>query len=96
MKNLNFYEWAGVTAVFIAIFLSFPKTQSIAKQWLINYSPLALFTTPTPDNIPTTATSANKIKVALLLDTSNSMDGLIEQAKSQLWKIVGALANVEN
>jgi hypothetical protein len=28
----------------------------------------------------------------LLLDTSNSMDGLIDQAKSQLWKIVNELA----
>ena len=27
-----------------------------------------------------------KIQVALLLDTSNSMDGLIDQAKSQIWK----------
>ena len=27
------------------------------------------------------------VQIALLLDTSNSMDGLIEQAKSQLWKI---------
>ena len=33
-----------------------------------------------------------KIMLALLLDTSNSMDGLIEQAKSQLWKIVNELA----
>ena len=32
------------------------------------------------------------IMLALLLDTSNSMDGLIEQAKSQLWKIVNELA----
>lgn len=31
------------------------------------------------------------IQLALLLDTSNSMDGLIEQAKSQLWKIVNEL-----
>ena len=30
--------------------------------------------------------------LALLLDTSNSMDGLIDQAKSQLWKIVNELA----
>jgi hypothetical protein len=30
--------------------------------------------------------------IALLLDTSNSMDGLIDQAKSQLWKIVNELA----
>ena len=28
------------------------------------------------------------IKVALLLDTSNSMDGLINQAKTQLWEII--------
>lgn len=34
----------------------------------------------------------NSIQLALLLDTSNSMDGLIEQAKSQLWKIVNELA----
>jgi hypothetical protein len=32
------------------------------------------------------------IKVALLLDTSNSMDGLIDQAKSQLWEIVNELS----
>lgn len=28
------------------------------------------------------------VQIAILLDTSNSMDGLIKQAKSQLWKIV--------
>lgn len=33
-----------------------------------------------------------KIMLALLLDTSNSMDGLIDQAKSQLWRIVNELA----
>jgi len=32
------------------------------------------------------------IQIALLLDTSNSMDGLINQAKSQLWKIVNEFA----
>ncbi len=32
------------------------------------------------------------IQMAILLDTSNSMDGLIDQAKSQLWKIVNELA----
>lgn len=30
----------------------------------------------------------NTVKIALLLDTSNSMDGLINQAKAQLWDIV--------
>ncbi|MBT8495380.1 MAG: VWA domain-containing protein [Deltaproteobacteria bacterium] len=33
-----------------------------------------------------------KIQVALLLDTSNSMDGLINQAKSELWSIVGRMS----
>nr|WP_298994322.1 VWA domain-containing protein [uncultured Allomuricauda sp.] len=32
--------------------------------------------------------SKQYVKLALLLDTSNSMDGLINQAKSQLWDIV--------
>ena len=39
---------------------------------------------------------ANKrIFLALLLDTSNSMDGLIDQAKSQLWNIVNELAEAK-
>lgn len=32
------------------------------------------------------------IKMAILLDTSNSMDGLIDQAKAQLWEIVNELS----
>ncbi len=32
--------------------------------------------------------SKNVVKIALLMDTSNSMDGLINQAKAQLWDIV--------
>ena len=35
---------------------------------------------------------SKKIKLALLLDTSGSMSGLIDQAKNQLWKIVNQLA----
>lgn len=35
------------------------------------------------------------IQIALLLDTSNSMDGLIHQAKTQLWKIVNKMAKAE-
>ena len=34
----------------------------------------------------------NNIQLAILLDTSNSMDGLINQAKTHLWKIVNELA----
>ncbi len=32
-----------------------------------------------------------KIQVAILLDVSNSMDGLIEQAKAQLWNMVSVM-----
>ncbi|OYU82318.1 MAG: hypothetical protein CFE23_00960 [Flavobacterium sp. BFFFF1] len=40
-------------------------------------------------------TENTKIQVALLLDTSNSMDGLIEQAKSRLWNIVNTLTTLK-
>ncbi len=36
------------------------------------------------------------IQIALLLDTSNSMDGLINQAKSQLWSIVNEFAKTKH
>jgi hypothetical protein len=42
--------------------------------------------THTPADSPPSA--QNKVQIALLLDTSNSMDGLIDQAKTQLWKVV--------
>lgn len=35
------------------------------------------------------------VQIALLLDTSNSMDSLIDQAKKQLWKIVNELITSE-
>jgi hypothetical protein len=37
-------------------------------------------------------TDGELIQIAILLDASNSMDGLIGQAKTQLWKIVNELA----
>ena len=42
--------------------------------------------TPAPPAGPQDTTP--RIDVGLLLDTSNSMDGLINQARTQLWKIV--------
>ncbi len=38
---------------------------------------------------------ADRIQLAILLDTSNSMDGLINQARTQLWKIVNELATAK-
>lgn len=42
----------------------------------------------------TDTTRATKIQVAILLDASNSMDGLIDQAKSRLWNIVNTLTTL--
>ncbi|WP_281979770.1 VWA domain-containing protein [Tenacibaculum mesophilum] len=55
---------------------------------------LVLLTTTTFANEkqPTKKAKKQTVKVALLLDTSNSMDGLINQAKAQLWEIVNELS----
>ena len=41
---------------------------------------------------PSEKSLTNNVQLAILLDTSNSMDGLIEQTKTQLWKIVNEMA----
>lgn len=41
------------------------------------------------------SSAENLIQVALLLDTSGSMEGLIEQAKSQLWQILNNLGQAK-
>jgi hypothetical protein len=45
----------------------------------------------------TTAKETKKplVQIAILLDTSGSMEGLIEQAKSQLWRIVNEFAKAK-
>jgi hypothetical protein len=58
--------------------------------------PVAMASAPDttgPETI--TPVPENKIQVGLLLDTSNSMDGLIEQAKSRLWNIVTTLTTLK-
>ncbi|MCB0621651.1 MAG: VWA domain-containing protein [Saprospiraceae bacterium] len=60
---------------------------------LLSFLSLFVWTSlPQPNAAPPPAAEAPHIQMALLLDTSNSMDGLIEQAKSQLWKMVNDLA----
>ena len=40
-----------------------------------------------------TQINKSRIQVALLLDTSNSMEGLVSQARSQLWKMVNEFSS---
>lgn len=65
---------------FLALASTMPMTASATK--------------PTPPEATIIAAPA-KIQVAILLDTSNSMDGLIAQAKSQLWTLVNELGEGE-
>jgi hypothetical protein len=51
------------------------------------------YTSNTQNNLPVEKTNS-KIQAAILLDVSNSMDGLIEQAKNQLWNMVNVLSKV--
>src|ERR1051325_7677395 len=52
-----------------------------------------LFMGFTTDKLSVVAPAKDQtIMISILLDTSNSMDGLIDQAKSQLWKIVNEVA----
>lgn len=52
-------------------------------------------TAPLPVTPPRPARDNTRIQVALLLDTSNSMDGLIDQAKSRLWNIINTLTTLK-
>jgi hypothetical protein len=53
------------------------------------------FDPPTRSNLSANKPAAAKIQVAILLDVSSSMDGLIEQAKSQLWNMVNVLGKAK-
>jgi len=78
---------------------STPRTLAVVVAALATLAASALFAQPKdirePSEIPPALdapkpepTDGPVIKLALLLDTSNSMDGLINQARSRLWKVV--------
>ncbi len=50
---------------------------------------------PTDKKAPDPQGGSNKVQIAILLDTSSSMDGLIDQAKSQLWKVVNSFTEAK-
>ena len=53
------------------------------------------FTNNTRPSAPVTKTANPKIQAAILLDVSGSMDGLIEQAKAQLWNMVNTMGKAK-
>jgi hypothetical protein len=59
---------------------------------LIGLPAIAQPDVPAPDAPEAVHPARPLVQIALLLDTSNSMDGLINQAKTELWSIVNELA----
>jgi len=66
------------------------RTVPGVRRFLVALAVLALFT-----GAAAAGFSEERIQVAILLDTSNSMDGLIGQAKAQLWKVVNELSRTK-
>ncbi|GAB1308478.1 hypothetical protein KH5_11610 [Urechidicola sp. KH5] len=82
MKNLKIVTAIASIAICISCQGNTNKKQPMSlntKDVLVVKQPVEIKKEPT-------------VKVALLLDTSNSMDGLIDQAKAQLWEIVNELS----
>lgn len=65
------------------------------KYSLIFLLAITTFSIQAQPSINETKSSENIIQLALLLDVSNSMDGLINQAKSELWTIVNQVAKAQ-
>ena len=67
------------------------KTLSLS---ILMWGAAALATSPKVAHTENTPNAAH-IQIALLLDTSGSMNGLIDQARSHLWKIVNTMARAK-
>lgn len=79
MKHIRILLLIGIIGLNSGfIWASKPKTDPLLSQ----------------DHLKTAEVHENKVQIALLLDTSNSMDGLINQAKAQLWDIVNEFTYV--
>ena len=59
---------------------------------LISTAAILALTKPAKEPV---AKAVPKIQAAILLDVSNSMDGLIEQAKAQLWNMVSTMGKAK-
>lgn len=84
----SMYAFVGALAIYSLFFM--PKRRQ-------NAPPPPPVAVETPVAVPSPLLEGPKsdVQIALLLDTSSSMDGLIEQARVQLWEIVGELQTDE-
>ncbi len=90
MKNTN--QIAIVLIVVLAIFGAMSFINFMPKEPKEATGPRGISNTTIQPILDREDLETPFIQVALLLDSSGSMDGLLEQAKSQLWKMVNELA----
>ncbi len=69
-----------------------PVTTAPANSAATNNTPGMISPAQTRETVITPLIDGPVVQIAILLDTSGSMDGLIEQAKTQLWAIVNQFA----
>ncbi len=91
MKIPSTFTWLSA-AVFTAtlVLLTLTRAASCGSYASVPYPALNAATAPAA-----APTSENRIQIAFLLDTSSSMDGLIDQAKARLWNILSEILKAE-
>jgi len=92
MKRNRLSFLAAISALGLSIFAPVAPAKD-AEQ--VQTAPVVEAGEKTAAKIAAPAVKQPVIQLAILLDTSNSMDGLIDQAKTQLWKIVNEFIAVK-
>lgn len=81
-----------ITGILTSSILVFAGVKIADRQNTVQKIPVVKIENPAVQNINY---AENTIQVAILLDTSSSMDGLIDQAKSRLWNIINTLTTLK-
>jgi len=87
MKAKNIFTRHTLAAA-ISFSLLMPLAGSVLAQETPHY-------THTTDTLAPAPIEQPKIQLAILLDTSSSMDGLIDQARNQIWQVVNEFSTAK-
>ena len=79
-----------IPAIVVFALLSLVSISSFAKQTVSGD-----FNNVVKNEEPQTGLQRAKIQMAILLDTSNSMDGLIDQTRNQIWSVVNEFSTAK-
>ena len=93
MAYANKKAGASYKKLFVMNLLFKPAIAFFSSYLILSFSSPVLHQTEAEP--PKKIKSSSKIQAAILLDVSNSMDGLIEQAKAQLWTMVNVMGKAK-